>query len=138
MPTLEEQFIAASAAAAHERATVPYILRAHYNKRLDRVIVYLNNHTFFAFRPRDIEGLESAPTAYLKIIEISPSGYGLHFPALDAHYHITSLMNNLLGSRKWMAARLGAAGGATKSKAKSSAARTNGKLGGRPRKTTAA
>ena len=44
-------------------------------------------------------------------------------------------MQGHFGSRKWMAARLGATGGASRSKAKVAAAKANGKLGGRPRKT---
>ena len=40
----------------------------------------------------------------------------------------------LLGSRRWMAAQLGKAGGKAASDAKSAALRANGKLGGRPQK----
>ncbi len=95
------------------------------------------NHAWFAFRPEDAQGLENATAAQLKKIEISPSTFGLHFPLLDAQFDITALMQGHFGSRKWMAARLGAAGGASRSKAKVTASRTNGKLGGRPRKLAA-
>jgi hypothetical protein len=38
-----------------------------------------------------------------------------------------------MGSRKWMAARLGAEGGKARTQAKRTVARANGSLGGRPR-----
>jgi hypothetical protein len=56
------------------------------------------------------------------------------FPKLDADLWLPALLEGVFGSRRWMAARLGARGGKAKSKAKARAARANGKLGGRPRK----
>lgn len=135
MATFEEQFEAATARSAHRLRTEPHIEKAHYDSKLGRVIVSLSNHAWFAFRPEDAQGLESATAAQLKEIKISPSTFGLHFPLLDAQFDITALMQGHFGTRKWMAARLGSAGGASRSKAKVTAARANGKLGGRPRKT---
>jgi hypothetical protein len=40
----------------------------------------------------------------------------------------------MLGSKRWMAAQLGASGGRTRTQAKTAASRENGKRGGRPRK----
>jgi hypothetical protein len=99
------------------------------------VIVSLSNHAWFAFRPEDAQGLQDATDAELREIKITPSTFGLHFPLLDAHFDITALMQGSFGTRMWMAARMGAAGGSATSKAKAAAARANGKLGGRPRKT---
>jgi len=83
--------------------------------------------------PDDAQGLEHATPAGLSTIEITPSGLGIHFPKLDADLYLPALLEGFLGSQKWMAARLGAAGGKSKSAAKRSAARANGALGGRPR-----
>ena len=135
--TFDEQYAAAVARSEHRLATEPHIEKAHYDPKLRRVIVSLSNHAWFAFRPEDAQGLGHATTAQLKKIEISPSTFGLHFPLLDAQFDITALMQGHFGSRNWMAARLGAAGGASRSKAKTTAARANGKLGGRPRKLAA-
>jgi hypothetical protein len=71
-------------------------------------------------------------------IEVSLSGAGLHFPKLDADLYVPALLEGVLGSRKWMARSMGRTGGASTSAAKTEAARANGKLGGRPRKTAAA
>ena len=132
-----EEFRAAGERYKERLRDEPHIAKAQYDPKLNRVIVSLSSGAWFVFRPEDAQGLESATTAQLKKIEISPMKYGLHFPLLDAHFDITALMQGHFGSRKWMAARLGAAGGAVKSKAKSAAARANGKLGGRPRKSVA-
>jgi len=70
----------------------------------------------------------------LSKIEISPSGLGIHFPLLDADIYLPALLEGFLGSRRWMAAQMGKAGGKASTKAKAAASRRNGKLGGRPRK----
>ena len=69
----------------------------------------------------------------LASIEITPSGFGLHFPKLDADLYVPAVLEGLLGSTRWMAARMGALGGKSRSEAKAAASRENGKLGGRPR-----
>ena len=115
----------------------PHIVKAHYDAKLDRVIVELSSRAWFSFHPEDAQGLEAATTAQLRKIEITPMKFGLHFPLLDAWFDITSLMQGHFGTRNWMAARLGAAGGSVRSKAKTAATRANGKLGGRPRKAAA-
>jgi hypothetical protein len=86
------------------------------------------------FRPQDTEELEQASPEQLSKIEISPSGFGIHFPDIDADIYLPGLLEGFLGSRQWMAARLGKVGGSVKSDAKTAAARENGKLGGRPKK----
>ena len=75
--------------------------------------------------------------AQLSTIEISPTGFGNHLPMLDADLYVPSLLEGFLGSRKWMASRLGAQGDKSRSTGKAAAARANGALGGRPRKLTA-
>ena len=81
-----------------------------------------------------MQGLERATPSQLEEIEISPSGFGIYFPHLDADLYIPGLLEGFLGSRKWMAARLGQIGGQSKSKAKRTASRENGRLGGRPKR----
>jgi hypothetical protein len=75
--------------------------------------------------------------AQLTKIEISPSGLGLYFPAVDADIYLPVLLEGFLGYRRWMAAQLGKAGGSATSRAKTIAVRANGKLGGRPKKVYA-
>ena len=109
----------------------------HYDRRSKRVVIHLSSGLDIAFAPQDAEGPENAMPDQLEPIEISPSGLGIHFPELDADLYLPALLEGLFGSRAWMAARLGASGGKATSPAKISAARANGRLGGRPKKIKA-
>jgi hypothetical protein len=125
--------------AAHERAEArlsrtPTATAARYDRRIGRLVIDLSSGLSIAFRPQDAQGLEGAKPEQLAKIEISPSGLGLHFPAIDADLYLPGLLEGFLGSRRWMAAQLGKAGGIAKSAAKTAAVRANGKLGGRPKK----
>jgi hypothetical protein len=120
---------------ASRLAETPTAIAARYDRRIGRLVIDLSSGLSVAFRPQDAEGLQDARPEQLRRIEISPSRLGLHFPALDADLYLPSLLEGFLGSRRWMAAWMGKAGGRRKSRAKTAAARTNGKLGGRPKKT---
>lgn len=116
------------------RAATPTALAAHYDRKSGRVVVHLDSKLVISFAPRDAQGLEQAKPAQLEEIEISPSGMGLHFPKVDADIFIPGLLEGFLGSRRWMASRLGQKGGESRTRAKRKASRANGRLGGRPRK----
>jgi Protein of unknown function (DUF2442) len=130
-----EEFLAATRRANRMQATTPMAVDAHYNKKANRVVISLSTKVEVMFNPADAQGLEDATSAELSEIEITPSGFGLHWPQLDADIYVPALLEGSLGSRKWMAARLGAQGGKARSLAKRTAARANGALGGRPRKS---
>ncbi|MCB1659318.1 MAG: DUF2442 domain-containing protein [Pseudomonadales bacterium] len=115
--------------------STPHAIAARYDRRVSRIVVSLNTGLELAIPPHIVEGLNHARPAELAEIEISPTGLGLHFPTLDADLYIPSLLEGLFGSSHWMAAGLGKLGGSSRSEAKAAASRSNGKLGGRPRKT---
>jgi hypothetical protein len=131
--TSREEFVRSNRRASGLRSAVPTAVSARYDGRLGRVVIRLNSGLDVAFSPRDAQGLEKATAAQLREIEISPSGFGIYFPRLDVDIYLPGLLLGFLGSRNWMAARLGAVGGKSRSAAKLSAARRNGKLGGRPK-----
>jgi hypothetical protein len=133
-----DEFTVATRRAAERRATGPFALEAHYDRRRDRIVVRLNNGLELAFPPGIAQGLEQATPSELSKIELSPSGFGIHFPKLDAHLYLPALLQGVFGSKTWMAAQLGAEGGRARSAAKAAAARANGTSGGRPRKSPAA
>ncbi|HEY9568942.1 MAG TPA: DUF2442 domain-containing protein, partial [Thalassobaculum sp.] len=111
-----------------------FAVSARYDRRTARIVVDLNTGVQIAFPPRLAEGLADASPADLAEIEISPAGFGLHWPKLDADVYVPALLQGVFGSRRWMAAQLGATGGRARSRAKAAAARENGRKGGRPRK----
>lgn len=119
-----------------QKKTLPAVA-ARYDRSRGRVVVSLSSGVDISFSPRDAEGLENATASQLGRIEITPSGLGIHFPKLDADLYLPALLEGVLGSRKWMAAKLGAMGGRSTSAAKRQASQANGRLGGRSRKTAA-
>ena len=129
------EFDLATERARRRQARVPSAIRAHYDRTNSRIIVGLNTDLDISFSPQLVEGLKNAKPPQLERIEITPSGFGLHFPKLDADIYLPALLQGIFGSRRWMAAQLGAAGGQSATPAKAKAARKNGRLGGRPRKT---
>lgn len=129
-----KEFLAATRRAKRMQANNPMAIAARYNKKMNRIIISLSTKVEVMFNPADVQGLENAKASQLEEIEITPSGFGLYFPELDEGINVLNLLEGTMGSRKWMAARLGAAGGSSRSKPKAAAARANGALGGRPRK----
>lgn len=137
MANHDDEFDAADERARHRLSRTPTIRAARYDKRMGRLVIDLSSGLSLAFRPQDAQGIERAKASQLTKIEISPSGRGLRFPAIDADLYLPGLLEGFLGSRRWMAAQLGKAGGRATSRAKTAAVRANGRLGGRPKKSQA-
>ena len=131
---LRDDFELANQRAKDLERSVPRVVAAHYDRKTGRVVIQLSSKLIVSFSPGDVEGLEDAKAAQLSEIEISPSGCGSHFPAVDADLYVPGLLGGILGSEKWMASRLGHIGGQSRSRAKTAASRANGRLGGRPGK----
>jgi len=131
---LRDNFELANQRGKRARALFPKVISASYDHKRGRILISLDTKLDVSFAPRDAEGLQNATPSQLEEIEISPSGFGIHFPKLDADLYLPGLLEGFLGSHKWMASRLGRIGGKSRSKAKKVASRTNGQLGGRPRK----
>jgi hypothetical protein len=132
--SLNNNFEMATERARAMRKTFPHAIAARYDHASRRVMIDLNSKLTIGFSPRDVQGLEHANPSQLEEIEISPSGFGIHFPKVDADVYLPGLLEGFLGSKQWMASRLGELGGQSRSRAKKAASRANGRLGGRPRK----
>ena len=130
----KDEIEAANERAATRRDKTPTAVKARYDRRSGRVVIHLSTGLLIAFKPHDAQGLEEAKPKQLAKIEISPSGFGIHFPDLDADLYLPGLLAGFFGSRKWMASQLGRTGGRSTSAAKTAASRSNGKRGGRPEK----
>ena len=131
-----DNFKLANKRAKDLQSSIPRAVSARYDRENGRVVIRLSSNLDVSFSPNNAQGLEKATPSQLDEIEISPSGLGIFFPKLDADLYLPALLQGFLGSRKWMASRLGQAGGKSRSAAKQKASRANGKLGGRPRKVS--
>ncbi len=100
-----------------------------------RLLIEMSNGIGLLVVASRLEGLERATPDDLSAVEISPSGFGLHFPTVDADVYLPGLLEGRSGTARYMAAALGARGGQVKSDAKAEASRQNGRGGGRPRKS---
>ena len=129
-----DNFELASRRARDLQASLPRAIAAHYDRRNDSIVIELSSKLAISFSPRDAQGLENATASELEGIEITPSGFGIHFPKLDADLYLPALLEGFLGSKRWMASRRGQIGGKSRSAAKKAASRANGRLGGRPKK----
>ncbi len=138
MVELTDAHFAAAERRGEARRQGPRAVAARYDAGRGRVVIALSTGVELGLAPRDVEGLAGASAENLRAIEIDSQGLGIHFPKLDADLYVPALLEGVLGSRRWMAARLGAAGGQARSPAKATAARENGRRGGRPRKSAAA
>jgi hypothetical protein len=130
---VNEQEFAQAQKRGRARRQAGYAVAVRYDPCRSRIVVGLNTGLELAFPPSLTEGLAGASPADLAGVEISPSGLGLHWPKLDADVYIPALLQGIFGSRRWMAAQLGAAGGRAHSETKAASSRANGRKGGRPR-----
>lgn len=121
-----------------EQATEPAALTARYDDRHDRVVVELDNGCLFAFPAHHVQGLEQADGETLANIELLGGGYALHWPRANASLRIEAALAGIFGSQKWMQRLAAREAGSRTSERKASAARENGKKGGRPKKAATA
>jgi Protein of unknown function (DUF2442) len=132
-----EKEIRAAKQRGAKRLLQPLAQAVIYDATRNRIVVTLSGDVELSFSPVHAQGLEAASPTSLKNIELTPAGTGIHFPDIDADIYLPALLEGLLGSRRWMASTMGISGGQARSQAKANAARQNGKLGGRPKKTAA-
>ncbi|MFL5541811.1 MAG: DUF2442 domain-containing protein [Longimicrobiaceae bacterium] len=118
----------------------PRAVSARYNTADRRVVVELTNRCAFAF-PADVaQGLRGASPAALAQVEVLAGGRALRWEALDVDLGVAPLLQGIFGTAAWMRelrSEMGRAGGRASTPAKASAARENGRKGGRPRKQPA-
>ena len=110
----------------------PEAIAARYEN--GRVFVELASGWNFNFNPRDFEEFALATETDLKTIGLW-GRYTLACQSLDVHIGIGAIILQLIGE-KFLASELSRRRGQIKSDKKQNASRTNGKLGGRPKKST--
>lgn len=111
MMITDEDRVAAEARMQAELENQPKAVRARYDKRRSRIVIKLDSGLELAFPPRLAQGLEYATPDELSVIDISPLGDGLHWPAIDADLYVPALLKGVFGSKSWMARQMATSGG---------------------------
>ena len=133
---LERQITEATARGSQSQATEPRARAAAYDRQSQRLIIELKNGVTLLVPVELVQGVAGATAELIEEVEITPSGYGLHWERLDADVSVPGLVAGIFGTQAWMS-EIGRRGGRASTPAKSVAARANGKKGGRPRKMVA-
>jgi Protein of unknown function (DUF2442) len=108
---LHDNFEVAKKRAKDLQAAIPRAVSPRYERENGGIVIGLSSGADLSFSPHDAQGLEKARPSQLDEIEISPSGFGIHFPRLDADLYLPAVLEGFFGSKRWMASRLGQAGG---------------------------
>jgi hypothetical protein len=132
-PKLSAEIQQARQVGIAEANTEPRALQVWYELESQRVFIELQSGVVIGIPHILLQGLAEATSEQLLAVEVTPSGYGLHWESLDVDLAVPALLARLYGTQAWMA-ELGRKGGQAKSIAKAEAARENGKKGGRPQK----
>ncbi|MFT3808446.1 MAG: DUF2442 domain-containing protein [Micropepsaceae bacterium] len=102
-------------------------LTARFDRKTSRLTIRMNSGLDVSFSSNQAPSLEHASVEQLSDVEVTGSGWTLHFPKLDADFSISRLLVDFLGTTDWV-----------KRESQLNASRANGKLGGRPRKDRSA
>ena len=129
----EIEIDAALARGAAARKSEPRASAVRYDAAARRIVISFATGTEMIVPIHLLEGLAGATDAEIAEVELLGAGYGLHWETLDVDLTVPGLVMGIFGTAKWMAK----IAGQTKSEKKAAAARANGALGGRPRKTVA-
>lgn len=104
-----------------------------FDRTRREIIILLTNGCTLSVPAKLIEDLADATDDQIADCSLLGAGTGLHWETLDLDLSVAGLLNGLFGTSRWMAGL----GGKSTSPAKKAAARTNGTMGGRPRKKPA-
>jgi len=67
-----------------------------------KIVIEFKNGAEYRFPAKLAQGLENASVSELSDIEISPSGMGIHWPAIDVGFSIPHLLEGIYGTKRWM------------------------------------
>ncbi len=135
MDELNAEEFEVAKARGNARLRGPRAVTARYDAGRNRVIVRLTTGIEIDFAPRDVEGLQHASTEDLKSVEVEAFGLGIHFPTIDADLYVPALLKGVLGSKRWMTARLATTTGGIHDASQPGAMRENGNRRRRRRKS---
>jgi hypothetical protein len=81
------------------QSRIPHAVTARYDRKTRRIVIELSSKLVVSFSPADVEGLEHTRPSQLTEVRISPSGFGIHFPAIDTDLYVPGFWEGFLGSK---------------------------------------
>ena len=133
---IRAQVARARARAKQAQGTEPHAKEARFDKVRRSVHIELTNGAVLEVPVHLIAALQGASAQELADVEVGPAGVSVRWEPLDTDLSVAYLASTAFGPSLLLRAA-GAAGGASRTPAKTRAARVNGKKGGRPRKALA-
>lgn len=118
----------------------PRAVAVKYDKKSNRIIVDLKTGISFMFPVNLTEELLDASEEELKQVKVLADGFAIYWKNLDVALSVPDLLMGIFGSKSWMSkvySEIGRKGGKKTSQAKAKSSKANGRLGGRPKKTSA-
>jgi hypothetical protein len=134
---ISTNFARASRAGRRSEKAEPHASRASYDARNGALRIELTNGATITIPIKLIPGLKGVAPSDVRAVEVLGRGGGLHWESLDLDLSVPALVSSVFAGPEWMA-ELGRVGGLRSSAAKTAAARTNGRKGGRPRRRATA
>lgn len=98
MEPTDKEIAAANERAARKRAMLPAVRAVRYDRATEKLIISLSTGADIALAPALIRGLERARGEDLAVSEISPSGFGIHFPRIDGDVYVPALLADFCGA----------------------------------------
>jgi len=132
-PALTRQIAEARRTGQRALRTEPRATSAEYERATGEVRVRMHNGASLAIPASALDELRGASDDDLARVEVPPSGSGLRWPSLDVAIALEGVLEAAFGGV--VRSALARKAGATRSSAKTRAARENGSKGGRPRKS---
>jgi len=129
---LRANFARASRLGKHAARTEARASTVAYRSKQNALRIALTNGATITLPVKLIPDLRRATPRDIRAVAILGHGGGLHWEGLDLDLSVPGLLSSLFAGPEWLA-ELGRIGGRRSSPAKASAARRNGRKGGRPR-----
>ena len=89
--------------ARKSKADERRVKRAVYDKKKDRISLLLTTGVTVLIPRKYLQRLEKAKPSQLFEIELLGGGTGLRWPKLNVSHYVPGLLNDVFGTKQWMA-----------------------------------
>lgn len=112
-PELEKEIETARKAGTEAARSGNRAQDAWYDSTHHTIIFKKTDGVLIGIPVKFLQGLGNATRAELSEVEVTPSGYGLHWESLDVDLAVPQLIRQVFGTKAWMS-KLGRQGGQSK------------------------